>query len=177
MLNTLITSKTRLKLLLKFFLNPEMKAYLRSLEQEFGESSNAIRVELNRFQEADMLYAAMEGNKKFYQANKEHPLFKDIHSLVRKFVGLDQIVEKIAKRIGNLEAVYLTGDVANGLDTQVIDLIFVGKEIDKVYLVELTEKVEGLIKRHIRFLTFEEQDFKNYCKTLQIPPIILWTVK
>ncbi len=50
MLGTLITSKTRVKLLLKFFLNSNAKAHLRGLETEFGESSNAIRLELNRFE-------------------------------------------------------------------------------------------------------------------------------
>ena len=51
MLDTLITSKTRIKLLLKFFLNAQTKSYLRSLEGEFGESTNAIRLELNKFEE------------------------------------------------------------------------------------------------------------------------------
>ena len=41
MLESLITSKTRVKLLLKFFLNPGTKAYLREIAAEFGESSNA----------------------------------------------------------------------------------------------------------------------------------------
>ncbi len=52
-----------------------MKAYLRSLENEFGESSNAIRIELNRFEEAGMLVSFTEGNKKLFKANTEHPLF------------------------------------------------------------------------------------------------------
>ena len=48
MLDTLISSQTRLKLLLKFFLNSSTSSYLRDLESEFGESTNAIRLELNR---------------------------------------------------------------------------------------------------------------------------------
>ena len=55
MIETLISSKTRIKLLLKFFLNSNTTAYLRSLESEFGESTNAIRIELNRLEEAGML--------------------------------------------------------------------------------------------------------------------------
>ena len=51
MLESLITSKTRIKLLLKFFLNSSTKAYLRGLEAEFGESTKAIRLELNRFEQ------------------------------------------------------------------------------------------------------------------------------
>jgi predicted transcriptional regulator len=72
MIETLISSKTRIKLLLKFFLNSETTSYLRHLESEFGESTNAIRLELNKLEEAGMLNSQFEGNKKIYQANKQH---------------------------------------------------------------------------------------------------------
>ncbi|RYY33118.1 MAG: hypothetical protein EOP46_17330 [Sphingobacteriaceae bacterium] len=66
---------------MKFFLNSDNKAYLRSLESEFGESSNAIRVELNRFEDVGLLVSSSSKNKKVYQANKEHSLFKEIHNI------------------------------------------------------------------------------------------------
>ena len=69
MIETLISSKTRIKLLLKFFLNSSSRSYLRGLETEFGDSSNAIRLELNRFEKAGMLKTCTEGNKKYFQAN------------------------------------------------------------------------------------------------------------
>ncbi|MFM7301395.1 MAG: ArsR family transcriptional regulator, partial [Crocinitomicaceae bacterium] len=62
MLDALITSKTRIRLLVKFFLNPTMKAYLRQLADEFGESTNAVRVELNRLTEAGILESEAIGN-------------------------------------------------------------------------------------------------------------------
>ena len=55
MLESLITSKTRIKLLLKFFINPSTKAYLRELVKEFDASTNSIRLELNRLEESDLL--------------------------------------------------------------------------------------------------------------------------
>ena len=74
MLDTLITSKTRIKLLLKFFLNSNASSYLRNLESEFQESTNGIRLELNKFEKAGLLQSHMSGNKKLYQANTGHPL-------------------------------------------------------------------------------------------------------
>ena len=71
MLDTLISSKTRVKLLLKFFLNSNTRSYLRSLETEFGESTNAIRIEINRFEQAGMLSSELVGNKKMFRANLE----------------------------------------------------------------------------------------------------------
>lgn len=160
MINALITSKTRIKLLLKFFLNPDNAAYLRGLETEFGESSNAIRLELNRLEKANMLESKMDGNRKLYKVNRLHPLYNDINSIVRKYFGLDVIIEKIAERLGNLKAVYLTGEIARGSDLSVVDLIFVG-DIDKNYLLKLIDKTEELIKRKIRYLIYTEPECRD----------------
>lgn len=161
MLGTLITSKTRIKLLLKFFLNPTSVAYLRSLENEFGESTNAIRMELNRFEDAGMLKSFSQGNKKMFTADDSHPLFKDIRSIVLKYVGIDKILETIVHRLGDLKKVYLSGDYANGIDSGVIDLILVG-DIDKPYLVNLVDKAENLIHRKVRYLVYTtEQGYQS----------------
>ena len=82
MLETLISSKTRIKLLLKFFLNDKATSYLRGLENEFGDSTNSIRQELNRFEKAGMLVSYTEGNKKYFKANTRHPLYQDTHNLL-----------------------------------------------------------------------------------------------
>lgn len=160
MIETLITSKTRIKLLLKFFLNPRNSAYLRGLENEFGESSNAIRLELNRFEEANMLKTHARGNKKIFSVNQEHPLYNEIHGIVMKYFGLDVIVDRIAKRLGNLKIVYLIGDIAKGKDSGLIDLVLIG-DIDQRYLLKLIDKSEKLIKRKIRYLIYNEDEFEK----------------
>ena len=163
MISTLITSKTRIKLLLKFFLNPDNSAHLRGLESEFGESSNAIRLELNRLEKADMLHTEHQGNKKLFKVNLQHPLYNEINSIVKKYFGLDVIVEWIANRLGNLKTVYLTGDIASGKDSGLIDLILVG-DIDQPYLLKLITKAEKLIKRKIRYLIYSEEEFLSIAK-------------
>ncbi|MFN9519293.1 MAG: ArsR family transcriptional regulator [Bacteroidota bacterium] len=160
MLDTLITSKTRIKLLLKFFLNGQNKAYLRNLEAEFGESSNGIRVELNKFEEAGLLIATTEGNKKIFKANSKHPMFGDIRSILLKYTGLDKIAEQVIQKLGDVEAVYLVGELARGLDNPIIDLVFVG-EIDKNYLLKLTERAEKLIQKKVRFVIFTAKEFDS----------------
>ena len=92
MLDTLITSKTRIKLLLKFFLNSNSRSYLRNLETEFGESTNAIRLELNKFEKAGLLKTELDGNKKYFRANTNHPLYNDINSILLKQIGFDKII-------------------------------------------------------------------------------------
>jgi len=174
MIETLISSKTRIKLLLKFFLNSNATSYLRGLEGEFGESTNAIRVELNRFEKAGMLTSCMKGNKKIFQANTTHPLYKEVHNIVLKYVGLDKIIDNVVKRLGKVTRVYVVGDYSKGIDSQIIDLLFVG-DIDKNYLIDLIEKVEKLIERKVRYVIYSDEeieliDWKNFTTE----PLLLW---
>ena len=152
MLDTLVTSKTRLKLILKFFLNPRSTAYLRRLAEEFGESSNAVRLELNRFEKAGLLKSEADGNKKLYRANVKHSLYKDIHSIISKTIGIDQIVDEVVAKIGDVEEAYIIGDFAIGKDGKTIDILLIGTDINKDFLHRLIDKAESLINRKIRYL-------------------------
>jgi DNA-binding transcriptional ArsR family regulator len=175
MLDRLVTSQTRIKLLKKFFLNSSTKAHLRSLESEFGESSNAIRVELNRFEDAGLLYSLRDGNKKIYQANLKHPLFKDIHSIIMKETGIDRVIEKVIHRLGNLLCVYLTGDFARGMDSQVIELILVGAEIDREYLARKVMQAEEMVGRKVSYVVLEPAEAKEYLEYLKPADLLpLW---
>ena len=177
MIETLISSKTRIKLLLKFFLNSNTTAYLRGLESEFGESSNAIRLELNRFENAGMLSSFLQGNRKYFSANTKHPLYKEVHNILLKYIGFDKIVENVITRLGNVERVYVAGDFAEGKDSQIIDLLFVGN-IDKVYLVHLIEKVESLIKRKVRYIIFDSIEAANdELDKMDNETLLLWEQK
>jgi hypothetical protein len=173
MLETLISSKTRIKLLLKFFLNSQSNGYLRSLETEFGESSNAIRLELNKFEKAGMLKSATQGNKKVFSANKKHPLFDSIHGLMVKYVGLDQIIENISHALGNLKEVYLIGDYAQGRDSGIIDLLFIGESLNTNLLAHLTQKAEKQIKRKVRYVHFKDKQ-KLHTPLSEQAHLLLW---
>lgn len=175
MIEALISSKTRIKLLLKFFLNSTTTAYLRSLESEFGESTNAIRVELNRLEKAGMLESTMKGNKKVFKANTGHPLFGEIHNIILKHVGLDRIIENVIERLGEVKKVFLVGDFAKGMDSQIVDLLFIGN-IDKAYLVKLIDKAEALVARKIRYIIYDENEFANYLdQKEQEEPLLIWS--
>ena len=175
MLDTLITSKTRIKLLMKFFLNSNSEAYLRNLASEFGESSNAIRVELNKFEEAGLLSSKTKGNKKYFQANTRHPLFSSIHNLLLRNIGIDRIIESVISEIGDLMRVYLVGDFAKGKDSAIIDLIFVGDNINTAYLLSLIQKSEKLIKRKIRYLVFAVDEVGDFLKQKDATEyLLLW---
>jgi len=163
MLDSLITSKTRIKILLKFFLNSQNKGYLRNLEAEFDESSNSIRMELNKLEKAGLLKSSLDKNKKMFFANTEHPLFGDINNILKKFIGIDQIIEHIINQIGDLKAAYLTGNFAMGRDAKTIDLALIGHNLDTNCINELVEKTQTYISRKIIFVILNEEELlQNY---------------
>ena len=173
MLETLITSKTRLKLLLKFFLNSNSSSYLRELETEFHESTNAIRLELNRFENAGLLQSQIKGNKKVYQANTSHPLYPDINNILLKYIGFDKIIENVIQKLGKMSCVYVVGEFARGVDNHVIDLVFICDGLDREYLARLTAKAEKLIKRKIRYLIMTQEEFDDYRESLPAEQVLL----
>jgi hypothetical protein len=160
LLEALITSKTRIKLLLKFFLNSSNRDYLRGLETEFGDSTNSIRIELNKLESAGLLESNNIGNKKVFNANLKHPLFPEINSILMKFTGLDQLFTRVINQLGDLNEVYLIGELGRGIDSELIDLVFVGN-INREYLNGLIEKAEKHIKKKIRYVLFSSDEFKE----------------
>ena len=151
MLESLITSKTRLRLLIKFFLNIANKGYLNSLANEFGESTNSIRKELNNLTSAGYLKKSNKNNKVIYRANSSHPLFKIIQKIVHKHLGIEEILEKISNNIGDVNKIMILGDYAKGIDSGLIEVLIVGKNINKNYLDKITPKIENKIKRKVNF--------------------------
>ena len=96
-----------------------------------------------------------------YQVNTKFPMFNELQKIAFKHFGIDQIIEQVIEKLGDLEAVYLTGDLARGLDSKVVDLTLIGKDIDNSYLIRLVEKAERLIGRKIRTLTYEIDDYEE----------------
>ena len=151
MLNQLITSKTRLRLLIKFFISQANRGYLNGLATEFNESTNSIRKELNHLSEAGYLEKYKDRNKVAYKANVKHPLFEVLQKVVFKHLGLEEIVERVLERMGPVEKILLVGDYAKGLDTGVIDVVLIGKKLNTEYIDALEKKIEDLIDRKVNF--------------------------
>jgi hypothetical protein len=173
MINSLITSNTRIKLLMKFFLNSNNQAHLRGLESEFGESSNAIRIELNRLENAGLLHSLRNGNKKIYHANREHPLYDDIHNIIIKESGIDRVIKKVIHRMGMLSSLYLTGDFARGKNSPVIELIIVGEKIDREYLARKVVQAEELVGRKVSYVVLEPAEADNHLLRLKPTELLL----
>ena len=149
LLGPLITSKTRLKLLLRFFLNQNLSGYLQGLSKELDENTNSIRVELNRLEEAGLLSSELQGRRKLYQVNTAHPLTSNLTSIVRKVSGIDALVDRVVDSLPGLKQVWLCGDLARGVESDTIQTFLVGDALDSSYIKGLNGKVEDLTGKKV----------------------------
>ena len=173
----IISSKTRIKLLTRFFFNPATRSYLRELAKEFNVSTNSVREELNQLTKTKLLTSEKIGRQVFYTANQKHPLFPELKSMVSKVMGIDQVIDSIVTRLGKLESAYLLDDYAEGKDTGIIDLLLVG-DIDQYHLNDLSRKTERYIKRKIRPLVLSRDEYKEFEPKLKAcPHILIWEMK
>ena len=123
-----------------------------------------MRIELAKLSEVGLIESTTEGQKVIYRPNSKNPFYRELTQLVSKYLGFDELVERVLSQLGDLEAAYITGDYANGLDTGVIEVALVG-EVDREYALNLTEKGEKELRRKVR-LTFisSEESLENVAK-------------
>lgn len=151
MLNKLITSKTRLRLLIKFFISQTNSGYLNGLASEMGESTNSIRKELNHLYEAGYIDKIKNVNKIEYRVNSNHPLYETLKKVVYKHLGLEDLVETVIDRMGNVEKIILIEDYAKGHDSGNIEVVLMGENLNFNYINQLEDKIENLISRKVTF--------------------------
>ena len=151
MLSELITSKTRLRLLIKFFISQANKGHLNGLALEMGESTNSIRKELNHLYDAGYLNKNKLNNKVEYNVNVKHPLYSTLKKVVMKHLGLEDIVETVLDKMGNVKQILLIGDYAKGIDSGNIEVFLIGRNLNMDYIENLEGKIEKLINRKVTF--------------------------
>jgi predicted DNA-binding protein YlxM (UPF0122 family) len=170
----LIASKTRVKVLMRLFFNPNTRSYLRELAKEFNVSTNAVREELNQLTKTKLLKSTKSGRQVYYMSNPDHPLFPELQSMVSKVMGIDQVIDDIVNHLGDLEKAYLIDDYAEGRDTGIIDLLLIGT-INYDHLNDLSRKTEQFIKRKIRSLVLSKQEFNDLLPELKKhPQVLIW---
>jgi len=171
----LITSRLRVRILMRLFLNPDQQAYIRELADEMQASPSQVSEELKHLDASGLLRSARSGRQVRYGANREHPLYPELHSMVRKALGMDRILESILERLGNLEKAILLDDYAQGKDTGIIDLLLIG-DINTGNLADLVAKTEKYIGRKIRTLVMSADEYDTFGPALhKRPRLLLWS--
>lgn len=160
MLNHLISSKTRIRLLVRFFIDASRRGHLRGLATELDENTNAIRKELNNLTEAGYLIKERAGNKVEYRTNISHSFFNTLQQLVNKYVGVDQIILQVLEKMGAVTRIFLMGSYAKGIESDTISIVVEGPNLNEEYLNFLSKKLTKELNKTVLINTtvlFEEQ--------------------
>ena len=160
MLKELITSRVRVKLLTLFLTNPDTEYYLKGLVRELGENNNAIRRELNRLTRIGLLCTRRQGNLKYYQVNKECPIYPELKSVVFKTTGMGQTLKDNLTELGQIDQAFIYGSVAKGDEGahSDIDLLIVG-EVELSRLRQLLRDLERRLGREINETVYGKGEF------------------
>tara|TARA_B100001989_G_scaffold248225_1_gene221558 strand:+ start:296 stop:766 length:471 start_codon:yes stop_codon:yes gene_type:complete len=148
-------------MLIKFFVSAANNGYLNGLATEFKESTNSIRKELNNLSGAGYLVKSKKNNKIIYNANTSHPMFAVLQKIVRQHLGLEEIVETVIKRIGDVDKIALTGEYAKGVDSGNVEIIINGTKVNYDYLERILPKIKKKIGRKVTFLLNQKLDSKS----------------
>lgn len=146
----LITSKARLKLLTRFFLNLSIDGYLHGLSMGLDENINRIRLKLSRIEKAGLFASKTKDCRKLYGVNTAHSLTSVLTSIAHKVSVIDALVERVNVNPPSLEQFWVSDNLAKGLPSEYIEPIIVGADLDRKYIKLLNYRTQSLMGKTIR---------------------------
>ena len=160
MLQELITSRVRVKLLVLFLTHPDAEYYLKGLVRELEENNNTIRRELKRLEKIGLLDSRRQGNLKYYRVNKRCPIYPELKGIVLKTAGVGQALRDDLAALGQIDQAFIYGSFAKSEETigSDIDLMLVG-EVDLDRLHQLLRELEQRLGREINETVYGAEDF------------------
>lgn len=175
MLQKLFTSKTRVKLLTLFIMNPEREMYIREIARSTKENINAIRRELANLEEIGLLKSERKGNLKYYVANKKMPIYNELASIILKTEGVAKELKENLIEIG-VKTAFIYGSFASREATVNSDIdIFIIGEVDEDKLIIKIREIEKTLSREINYVLFTAKEFKRKKKSKD--PFVLNVLK
>lgn len=155
-------TKTQKKVLGLLFGKPDKSFYTNEIMRWASMGRGTVGRELDKLVSAGLLTATREGNQKYYQANENSPIYKELVGIVKKTFGVADIIRESLKPFeNNIELAFIYGSVAKGGDTQSsdIDLMLVGKELHYGDIVEVLIPQEESLQRTINPTIYNQKDF------------------
>jgi predicted nucleotidyltransferase len=152
MLEALISSKTRVKLLTLFLLNPESEYYVREIVRMTGENYNAVRRELANLEAFGLITGQKKGNQQYYTVNRGFFLYNELQKIVLKTEGIAKTITDDLGGLGTIGCMFIYGSFARGAagEKSDIDLFIVGT-VDEDRLIPLIHSCENATGREINY--------------------------
>jgi predicted nucleotidyltransferase len=162
----ILSSKVRAEIFRLLFGLNGTPLHMREIERRTGFAIGTIQTELRKLLRLDLVYSKRDGNRIYYEANKTHPLFLDIHRLVLKTIGLADVLKGALGKSSEIRCAFVFGSVARGEEKagSDIDLMVIG-DLGLREVVGMLEGVAEKIGREINPYVFPPSELKKRKRT------------
>ena len=162
MLEVLISSETRVRLLTLFLMNPGKEYYIRQIERLVGKNYALVRKELARLESFGLLTSEAKGNQTYYSVDRNFFLYPELQRLVLKTEGVAQALKERLADIGDVECIFIYGSFASGTAgaKSDIDLFIVG-DVDEDRLIPLLNESERTLQREINYTLIKKEELRD----------------
>jgi len=166
MLETILGSKLRAKVLGWLFSHPDERYFVRQLTSLLKEDSTNVSRELIRLEKTGVLVSTKEGKQKYYQTNRKSPVYNELHGLIIKTTGVADVLRSaLAPALEKIKVAFIFGSIASGNEDKAsdIDVMVVG-DISFGDVVSLLSKTEEKLGREINSVVYPIAEFKKKVK-------------
>jgi len=155
-------SKARQKLLAYYFTNPTTRHHLRDLAQRLSVDPSNLSKELSRLEREGLFKSEMSGRQKYFQLNREYPLFNEVRSIIAKTIGAVPLLAEFLKKIEGIEEAYLYGSFARNQQDAAsdVDVLVIGKPKSDT-LAETVHKLERQLGREINYTVLTRKELES----------------
>jgi len=163
-LSDALFSSVQQRVLALVFGHPERSFYTSEIVRSLRSGTGAVERELSRLERSGLVCVERIGNQKHFRANRESPIFEELHSLVLKTVGLAEPLKKSLEPIAErIKTAFVYGSVAKGIDTSQsdIDLMVIGENLAYPDLFAGLQEAEGVLGRQINPNIISPQDWSR----------------
>jgi predicted nucleotidyltransferase len=163
LLEALFTSRARVEVLKLFLLRSSRRHYMREISSLTDQPIRAVQRELARLEDAGLLLSNVEGNRKYFQVNRQAPIFSELRSIMVKTAGIDdQLKEILHEKSDAIHVAFIFGSFARGSETTTsdIDLMVIGGVTGRE-LTRLLTPLKERLDREINPVTIRAQEFKE----------------
>ena len=157
-----LRSKARQRLLAYYFANPTTRLHLRDLAERLNIDPSNLSKELGRLEREGLFRSDVSGRQKYFQLNREYPLFAEVRGIVSKTIGASSLIAQSLKKIEGIEEAYLYGSFASNQQDAAsdIDVLVIGTPRDEV-LAEAMRKIERQLGREVSYTVLTRKEFDS----------------
>lgn len=163
MLEQIFSSQARVAIMKLFLLNPDDRYYLRQAGSLTGQPVHAVEREVAKLEAVGLLFHTLEGNRKYYQVEKNCPIFPELKSMFLKTVGLGDVLREYIEEVkGSIEVAFVYGSYARGEETRLSDIdLFVIGTVTGRELSSVLAEARSELAREMNPVTMAPEEFAS----------------